>query len=221
MRHSGVCEGCWIIKRSRLALGARGAGTHASPSKTFTTHVTVMTRYRVRILYQPPSHYSPRTPVTATDPVISVPRSCGAGCTPVRLPPFACLGLAHVLRAEPQISLRRTGRCPAWDRVDRGGDVACSPARPRSDDNVQSLRSWLYFRDFTTRHWGSHGHYQIKYVRYRSKSAHPSRTVERIPQTKNDARSTAARGPRHPIISVHYCKCFKIKCRSSTLTSGH
>jgi hypothetical protein len=137
MRHSGVCEGCWIIKRSRLALGARGAGTHASPSKTFTTHVTVMTRYRVRILYQPPSHYSPRTPVTATDPVISVPRSCGAGCTPVRLPPFACLGLAHVLRAEPQISLRRTGRCPAWDRVDRGGDVACSPARPRSDDNVQ------------------------------------------------------------------------------------
>jgi len=143
--------------------------------------------------------------------------------------PFRMPRLAHVLRAEPQISLRRTGRCPAWDRVDglgfmHRGRMACSRlavARP----SVQLCGMCTYcdvvvFSRFYYSTLGIAWALPNLIRQIPLEESHPSRTVERIPQTKNDARSTAARGPRHPIISVHYCTCFKIKCRSSIHKSG-
>jgi hypothetical protein len=171
MRHSGVCEGCWIIKltplRRNLHDSRHGYDTILS-SHTVSAALSLLTAD------------------TATDPVYcavirlypyQAARSCGARLHSCEIAPFRMPRLAHVLRAEPQISLRRTGRCPAWDRVDglgfmHRGRMACSPSPARPVNYVVCARTamWLYFRDFTTRHWGSHGHYQIKYVRYRSKS---------------------------------------------------
>lgn len=113
MRHSGVCEGCWIIKltplRRNLHDSRHGYDTILS-SHTVSAALSLLTAD------------------TATDPVychschsvISVPSGEVLWCWlhSCEIAPFRMPRLAHVLRAEPQISLRRTGRCPAWDRVD-------------------------------------------------------------------------------------------------------
>ena len=129
MRHSGVCEGCWIIKLTPLRRNLHDS-RHG--------YDTILSLHTVS------AALSLLTADTATDPVYcavirlypyQAARSCGARLHSCEIAPFRMPRLAHVLRAEPQISLRRTGRCPAWDRVDglgfmHRGRMACSPRRP-------------------------------------------------------------------------------------------